>query len=69
MTVRILIYRKKSLLEILEISESTLSRWIRNDDFPLARRLGGRAIGWMASEVQAWLDTRPKATPDTDGDD
>ncbi|WP_265281299.1 helix-turn-helix transcriptional regulator [Verminephrobacter aporrectodeae] len=56
------------MLQVLEISETTLRRWMREEDFPPARRLGGRAIGWMAPEVQAWLDTRPMATPE-DGDD
>jgi len=57
-----LIYRKKTLLKLLQISETTLRRWMKDDDFPLARQLGARAVGWVATEVQTWLDTRPKAT-------
>lgn len=57
-----LIYRKKTLLELLQISETTLRRWMKDEDFPMARQLGPRAVGWVATEVQVWLETRPKAT-------
>ena len=56
-----LIYRKKTLLSMLDISATTLSRWIENDGFPASKQLGARAVGWLAVEIHAWLDSRPVA--------
>ncbi|VXD02906.1 DNA-binding protein [Enterobacterales bacterium 8AC] len=30
--------------------------------FPARRKLGGRAVGWMLSEIQEWLQSQPKVT-------
>lgn len=56
-----LIYRKKVLLEKFGISETTLRRWMKDEGFPRPRQLGPRAVGWVSSQVAAWLDTRPVA--------
>lgn len=57
-----LIYRKNTLLELFGISETTLRRWMKEDDFPRPKQLGARAVGWLASECHAWLDSRPQAS-------
>lgn len=54
-----LIYRKQAVLELLGVSDSTLRRWIADADFPAARQLGPRAVGWSAADVTTWLDSRP----------
>lgn len=28
--------------------------------FPRARKIGARAVGWSASDIQRWLDARPR---------
>lgn len=40
----------------------TLYRWMarENDPFPQPIRLGENSIAWRASDVEAWLDRRPK---------
>ena len=30
--------------------------------FPSRRKLGGRSVGWMLSEIQSWLVSQPKVT-------
>ena len=56
-----LIYRKNTVLELLGISATTLSRWIEKDGFPRPKQLGARAVGWVAAECHAWLAARPVA--------
>ena len=37
---------------------------IKSGDFPAPIRLGGtgsRAVGWRRTEIQAWIDERPRA--------
>ncbi|MGU9760313.1 helix-turn-helix transcriptional regulator [Serratia marcescens] len=31
----------------------------KKGEFPARRNLGGRAVGWLYSEIQAWLASRP----------
>ncbi|HBL7133890.1 TPA: AlpA family phage regulatory protein [Serratia marcescens] len=34
----------------------------REGKFPARRKLGGRAVGWILSEVLAWQQNQPKVT-------
>lgn len=56
-----LIYRKKVVLEKFGISETTLRRWMQDEEFPRPKQLGPRAVGWVADQVGAWLEKRPVA--------
>lgn len=58
----LLIYRREKLLSSLGISKSTLRNWMLNEGFPTPVQLGPRAVGWVASTVHAWLESRPKAS-------
>jgi prophage regulatory protein len=53
------IIRRKDLLAQLGISEVTLWRWEQAGTFPRARRLGPRRVGYLESEVSAWIASRP----------
>jgi prophage regulatory protein len=58
------IIRQKSLLELLDLSRTTVWRRVRNHEFPAPVKLGGpesRAVGWRREEVEQWLATRPRA--------
>ena len=39
-------------------SRSTLYKMMAEDRFPKPVRLGPRAVGWVESEVDAWLQDR-----------
>lgn len=56
-----LIYRKSTVLAKFGISETTLRRWMCSEKFPRPRQLGPRAVGWVAVEVDNWLEKRPVA--------
>ncbi len=56
------IIRTKELLQLLQIGRSTLWRWEKNQPgFPKRRKLGQRAVGYLRSEVAAWLASRELA--------
>lgn len=69
MSIAPLVYRKKTLKENLGVSETTLRRWMADEDFPRPKQLGPRAVGWVASEVSEWLGKRPVANSNSADDD
>ena len=46
------------------LSTSSIYRFMRDGLFPEPIRVGRRAVRWHASEIEAWLATRPRATGD-----
>ena len=40
------------------LSRSTIYLRIKNNEFPKSISLGGRAIGWLESDIQNWLEDR-----------
>jgi prophage regulatory protein len=50
----------KVVLAKTGLSRSTLYTYISAGMFPTQRRLGPRRVAWLASEVQAWIISRPK---------
>ena len=56
---------KPELLELLHVSYSSIYGWMKAGQFPLPVVIGpgtGRSsrIAWYASEIQAWLASRPQ---------
>jgi prophage regulatory protein len=51
------ILREKEVLKVVGLSRSSLWRKERLGVFPPRRKLGigGRAVGWLRSELEAWL--------------
>ncbi|MDS4031215.1 MAG: AlpA family transcriptional regulator [Candidatus Contendobacter sp.] len=43
------------------LSRSSIYLMVRRGDFPAPISIGSRAIGWIESEVAAWLTARPSA--------
>ena len=43
------------------LSKASLYRLMAAEAFPRPIKLGERAVGWWASEIDAWLDTRERA--------
>lgn len=56
------IYRRIDLEKRLGISRSTIYAWLKAGTFPPPIKLGQRAIGWRASDIEAWLAGRSNAT-------
>ena len=54
------ILRRAEVLEIVGVSNPTLWRWIRDGNFPSQIIMSPGRVGWIASEVQAWIESRPR---------
>ena len=57
------IFRTNDLCELLSISRATLHRFRRQGEFPEPVQLGPNMVGWLASDVDAWVEARRLATP------
>lgn len=55
------ILRRREVTSRLGVSSTTLHRLMRAGTFPRPVPLGARAVGWLAHEVDAWLDARVRA--------
>ncbi len=55
------ILRQQSVQQLCGLSRTTIWRLERQNLFPARRRLGRRSVGWLASEVAAWIDKRAEA--------
>jgi prophage regulatory protein len=52
------VYRMPELERLTGLRAPTLWQKIREGTFPRPLKLGGRASGWLASEVAAWQRRR-----------
>jgi prophage regulatory protein len=48
----------KSVLELTSLSRSTLYREIARGHFPKSHKLSLGRVGWLRSEVEAWMAAR-----------
>ncbi len=53
-----IILRLPTVIERTGLSRSTLYLLISRTEFPSQVQLGTRSVGWVESEVQAWLEGR-----------
>jgi len=58
------IYRKKELCKLLCISPATLYRLVNAGSFPGSIRMSENMVGWLAQDVEDWLESRPKTKPE-----
>lgn len=49
----------KAIVARTGLSRSSIYSYVELGLFPRQRRLGPRRIGWLASEVRAWIASRP----------
>ena len=58
--------QKKKLLRLPEVisrtgyKRSNIYQLMNLDDFPKSVRLGPRAVAWLSSEIDQWIDDRVK---------
>lgn len=50
-----IVLRRKQVEQRTGLSRSTIYLRMQNEAFPKPINLGGRAVGWLESEVDAWL--------------
>ena len=52
------ILRLPSVKALTGLSRSTIYLRISNNEFPAPISLGARAVGWIESEIEAWLSAQ-----------
>lgn len=52
------IHRRPRVLKLVGLSDTTLWRRVRAGDFPAPFRLSPRAVGWLASDIEDWIQSR-----------
>ena len=52
------ILRLKQLEIRTSLSKATLYKLIKAGDFPAQKQLGLRSVGWLESDVTAWIESR-----------
>lgn len=55
------IIREAECRQLTGICRTTRYMMEKDGSFPARRKLGGRAVGWLLSEVTAWQNSRTKA--------
>ena len=60
--------RMTEVVEIVELSSSTIYRYMAKGMFPRSRRIGPNSVRWLESEVREWMESRPPNGEDPDGD-
>jgi prophage regulatory protein len=61
MLLRPRIVRRPEVQGLTGLSASTIERLEKAGDFPRRRRLGPSAVGWIFSEIEDWIASRPHA--------
>ncbi|AZM96584.1 AlpA family transcriptional regulator [Halomonas sp. QX-2] len=59
-TQRPQLLRRNIVLERCGMSTSTLYRLMDQQRFPPPVRIGGRAVAWVESEINEWIEARIK---------
>lgn len=52
------VLRKKLVREKTGLSSASIDRKERAGDFPARIHLGIKAVGWIETEIDAWIETR-----------
>jgi prophage regulatory protein len=56
------IQRLPAVKAVTGLSRSTIYLKISKNEFPAPISLGARAVGWLESDINAWLDEKVKAS-------
>jgi prophage regulatory protein len=56
------VLRLPSVVQQTGLSRSAIYQRIKDGNFPKSISLGSRAVGWLSSDIQAWIKSRLAAT-------
>jgi prophage regulatory protein len=60
------VHRLSSVKAFSGLSKATIYRMIAAGSFPPAHSLGARAVGWLESDLQTWIESRIQLQPEKD---
>lgn len=49
----------QGVAEAVSLSESSVKKLVRQNQFPQPRLLSGRRVAWLVREVESWAEARP----------
>jgi prophage regulatory protein len=52
---------RDELPEVVKLSLRTIEEEIRQGRFPKPRQTSGRRVAWLASDVDAWMESLPES--------
>ena len=55
--------RIRPVAERVGLGVTTIYRMIRNGQFPRGRQISGNTVGWLESELDAWIVSREVTEP------
>ena len=55
-----LVLNLRAVQELVPVSRATIMRWERAGRFPRRVRLSQRSVGWLESEINAFVSSRPR---------
>ena len=58
--------RRRQVEELTGLSRSTVYKMMQNGEFPRPVRIGPAAVRWRASDITAWMESRPVARGEFD---
>lgn len=64
---RLKILRRQQVQDVIGLKKSQIYALANTPGFPQRIKLGTRAVGYLAHEVQAWIESRVKASRDNAG--
>ena len=50
----------RTTMKLVSASRSSIYRWIHANSFPVPVRIGERAIAFKLSELEKWVESRPR---------
>ena len=56
--------RRREVEELTGLSRASIYRLMRSGRFPLPVRVSDTAVRWKASDITAWIESRPVAESD-----
>lgn len=60
------ILRSRDVQRITQLGRTTLWRLEKAGEFPARRQITGNLVGWLSSEVNEWLHSRPVVVGNSD---
>jgi predicted DNA-binding transcriptional regulator AlpA len=48
-------YTQKEVMEMLDVSESTIRRWRNKKEIPQPTKIGRKVLGWKVEQFDKWF--------------
>lgn len=58
------LYRLSKVRDLTGLSTTTIWRMEKANTFPKRRKISDRAVGWLASDIQEWIEQRQEVSDD-----